>query len=63
MKSGKPITVKEIGGAVTGLWPKYMTDDVVGVLIFLDASNRGQVPEVLVDLIRVIRHNHFHLSV
>jgi hypothetical protein len=46
-----------------GLWPKYMTDDVVGVLVFLDASNRCQVPEVLVDLVSVIKHDRFGLLV
>jgi hypothetical protein len=63
LPSGKSITVKEVGGAVMGLWPKYMTDDVVGVLVFLDASNRCQVPEVLVDLMSVIKHDRFGLLV
>lgn len=48
--------VKEIGGAVLGLWPKYISADVAGIAVFLDASNRAQISTAVMELYAVLEH-------
>lgn len=50
--------MREIGGAVLGLWPKYMLKEVAGVAIFLDATNRARVSETVMELYAVLRHQN-----
>ena len=52
----REVLVKEIGGAVMALWPKYLTANVCGVVVFLDASNRAAVSATVMELHGVLQH-------
>jgi hypothetical protein len=65
------IVCKELGGVVMGLWPKYITPEVTGVVMFMDASNRVCVAEaiaVLYELLTLersdaaVRLHHLHCA-
>ena len=56
-KAGRNVLVKEIGGAVMGLWSKYLVSkEVAGVALFIDASNRAGVSAAVTELYAVLRH-------
>lgn len=62
MPHGRNVLVKEIGGAVMGLWPKYIGPEVGGVAVFLDASNRAQVSSSAMELCALLEHKEAKVS-
>ncbi|XP_043191879.1 ADP-ribosylation factor-like protein 16 [Amphibalanus amphitrite] len=51
-----PVTVRELGGCMSPLWPVYYTADVSGVIYVIDASDVTQTACAAVLLVELLEH-------